>query len=358
MEKNSSNQLNFPPLSELDFYVENPKEIQEQIGTFIQYTLKGKRLEYPIERRYREFDYLRIKLKEKFPGIIIPNLPHKKKIGEKQKKIVNMRIEQINRFCFKISKLPFYHQSMEIDIFLQNTNDTIKSLDNIVKENYFEISQKYERIFGEIPEDFIIENYKNKHFEFIESLKNKNLKLNELKTLIENFKDKYQKSINNYIQTINVFSVFEKEAIKEYVNNKSNRLIFFNLHNKDFNQKLIEIQQKLMNPYIELLDNLTGDLLDNESIIETYNDLLNLQQIYSKNKNINKEPEKTNMIGLEKIIRYSVYCFDKVINDFKDKSLQNYYFNLSILIKTYKNNNKIIDNMLDSLLSNPNISSI
>ena len=178
-----------------------------------------------------------------------------------------MRIEQINRFCFKISKLPFYHQSMEIDIFLQNTNDTIKSLDNIVKENYFEISQKYERIFGEIPEDFIIENYKNKHFEFIESLKNKNLKLNELKTLIENFKDEYQKY--NYIQTINVFSVFEKEAIKEYVNNKSNRLIFFNLHNKEFNQKLIEIQQKLMNPYIELLDNLTGDLLDNESIIET-----------------------------------------------------------------------------------------
>ena len=50
--------------------------------------------------------------------------------------------------------------------------------------------------------------------------------------------------------------------------------------------------------------------------------------------------------------------FDKVINDFKDKSLQNYYYNLSILIKTYKNNNKIIDNMLDSLLSNPNISSI
>ncbi len=51
MEKNSSNQLNFPPLSELDFYVENLKEIQEPIGTFIQYALKGKRLEYPIERR-------------------------------------------------------------------------------------------------------------------------------------------------------------------------------------------------------------------------------------------------------------------------------------------------------------------
>ena len=79
MEKNSSNQLNFPPLSELDFYVENPKEIQEPIGTFIQYTLKGKRLEYPIERRYREFDYLRIKLKEKFPGIIIPNYHIRKK---------------------------------------------------------------------------------------------------------------------------------------------------------------------------------------------------------------------------------------------------------------------------------------
>ena len=354
MEKNKFTIIS--PLNELDFYVENPKLIEDPLGSYTSYTMKGKRIKNSIERRYKEFDYLRIKIQEKFPGIIIPNLPHKQIIGEKQKKIIDMRIEQINRFCYKISKLPFYNFISEIEVFLQNSNnDIIKSLDNISKENYFEISNKYENCFGEIPQDFNSENCKNKHFNFIENLKIKNKKINDLIQLINSFQNQYQKSIENYNKTINAFSNFENGIIKEYADNKNNKLIFTNSQNTDLNQKINEIK-KLNNPYNELLENINEDLLDNESIIETYNIIINLEQNYLKNKN--KEQDNNNIIGLEKILKYDIWLFDKEINNYKSKNLKYYYYELSQLIKSFKNNNILIENIINSILTNSNLTSI
>ena len=354
MEKNKFTIIS--PLNELDFYVENPKLIEDPLGSYTSYTMKGKRIKSSIERRYKGFDYLRIKIQEKFPGIIIPNLPHKQIIGEKQKKIIDMRIEQINRFCYKISKLPFYNFISEIEVFLQNSNnDIIKSLDNINKENYFEISNKYEKCFGEIPQDFNSENCKNKHINFIENLKIKNKKINDLIQLINSFKNQYQKTIENYDKTINAFSNFENGIINEYADNKKNKLIFSNSQNNDLNEKINEIK-KLSNPYNELLDNINENLLDNESIIEAYNNIINLEQYYLKNKN--KEQDNHNIIGLEKIIKYDIWLFEKEINNFKSKNLKYYYYELSQLIKSFKNNHILIDNMIDSLLTNTNLSLI
>ena len=327
MEKKNFNLL--CPLNELDFYVENPKLIEDPLGSYISYTMKGKKIKNQIERRYREFDYLRIKIQEKFPGIIIPNLPHKQIIGEKQKKI--------------------------IEIFLQNSNnEIIKSLDNISKENYLEISNKYEKCFGEIPQDFNSENCKNKHFNFIENLKIKNKKINDLMQLINSFKNQYQKSIENYNKTINAFTNFENGVIKEY-DNKKNKLIFSNSQNIDLNQKINELK-KINNPLNELLENINENLLDNESIIEAYNNIINLEQYYLKNKN--KEQDNNNIIGLEKIIKYDIWLFDKEINNFKSKNLKYYYYELSQLIKSFKNNNILIDNIINSLLTNTNLTSL
>ena len=354
MEKNKFTIIS--PLNELDFYVENPKLIEDPLGSYTSYTMKGKRIKNSIERRYKEFDYLRIKIQEKFPGIIIPNLPHKQIIGEKQKKIIDMRIEQINRFCYKISKLPFYNFISEIEVFLQNSNnDIIKSLDNINKENYFEISNKYEKCFGQIPQDFNSENCKNKHINFIENLKIKNKKINDLIQLINSFKNQYQKTIENYDKTINAFSSFENGIINEYADNKKNKLIFSNSQNNDLNEKINEIK-KLSNPYNELLDNINENLLDNESIIEAYNNIINLEQYYLKNKN--KEQDNHNIIGLEKIIKYDIWLFEKEINNFKSKNLKYYYYELSQLIKSFKNNNILIDNIINSLLTNTNLTSL
>ena len=354
MEKKNFNLL--CPLNELDFYVENPKLIEDPLGSYISYTMKGKKIKNQIERRYREFDYLRIKIQEKFPGIIIPNLPHKQIIGEKQKKIIDMRIEQLNRFCYKISKLPFYNFINEIEIFLQNSNnEIIKSLDNISKENYLEISNKYEKCFGEIPQDFNSENCKNKHFNFIENLKIKNKKINDLMQLINSFKNQYQKSIENYNKTINAFTNFENGVIKEYADNKKNKLIFSNSQNIDLNQKINELK-KINNPLNELLENINENLLDNESIIEAYNNIIYLEQYYLKNKN--KEQDNNNIIGLEKIIKYDIWLFDKEINNFKSKNLKYYYYELSQLIKSFKNNNILIDNIINSLLTNTNLTSL
>ncbi len=54
---------------------------------------------------------------ERWPGVYIPNLPHKKKVGNKSKKIVSMRLKMINRFLKKLSKLDYLFNSEEMDLF-------------------------------------------------------------------------------------------------------------------------------------------------------------------------------------------------------------------------------------------------
>ena len=48
---------------------------------------------------------------ERWPGVFIPNIPHKKKVGNKQKRIVGLRVELINRFLKKLSKIEYLFNS-------------------------------------------------------------------------------------------------------------------------------------------------------------------------------------------------------------------------------------------------------
>jgi hypothetical protein len=64
---------------EPDMYVCDPVYTKEGVKGYTSYTLKGGRVPEPLSRRYRDFDALRKKLVERWPGIFIPNIPHKKK---------------------------------------------------------------------------------------------------------------------------------------------------------------------------------------------------------------------------------------------------------------------------------------
>ena len=95
-----------PPkeLSTYPMYIEHPEKHDKNIGSFISYTLNGTDIVGKITRRYSDFFALYEKLVQRWPGIYIPNIPHKKMVGSTDKDIVGLRIEQINRFCLKISK--------------------------------------------------------------------------------------------------------------------------------------------------------------------------------------------------------------------------------------------------------------
>ena len=65
--------------SEPEIYVSNPQYIKEGVKGFTFYTLKGSHVHENLSRRYRDFDTLRKKMVERWPGIFIPKLPKKKK---------------------------------------------------------------------------------------------------------------------------------------------------------------------------------------------------------------------------------------------------------------------------------------
>ena len=71
---------------EPEMYVTDPVYTKEHVKGYTSYTLKGSRVPEPLSRRYRDFDALRKKLVERWPGVFIPNIPHKKKSEIKVKK--------------------------------------------------------------------------------------------------------------------------------------------------------------------------------------------------------------------------------------------------------------------------------
>ena len=110
----------------LPMYVSNPILNKDTLTSYTSYTLQGTKIPEPLTRRYKDFDSLRSKLLERWPGVYIPNIPHKKKVGAKEKEFVDLRIEMINRFCWKLSNIDYLFKSEETELFLQNVNDVTK----------------------------------------------------------------------------------------------------------------------------------------------------------------------------------------------------------------------------------------
>ena len=65
--------------TEPEMYVSDPQYIKEGMKGFTFYSLKGSHVPETISRRYRDFEALRKKMVERWPGIFIPKLPNKKR---------------------------------------------------------------------------------------------------------------------------------------------------------------------------------------------------------------------------------------------------------------------------------------
>ena len=135
-------------------FVSDPVFNKEGVSGYTSYTLQGSKIPEPLSRRYRDFDALRKKLVERWPGVFIPNIPHKKTMGNTDKEIVGLRIEMINRFLKKLSKIDYLFNSDEMELFLQNSNNVPKTLDNIKEDTFEELLKKYSSTFTDYDDNF------------------------------------------------------------------------------------------------------------------------------------------------------------------------------------------------------------
>jgi hypothetical protein len=74
-------------------HVANPIEKKSGLSTFTVYTVKGsdKNGEFEHEKRYSDFDHVRVYLVARWPGCFVPPLPIKKVIGNSDVSFVEER---------------------------------------------------------------------------------------------------------------------------------------------------------------------------------------------------------------------------------------------------------------------------
>ena len=135
------------PFEDGDFYVTDPTSTKDGVSSYTSYTVKGKKVidKYKIQNNQEETNTT--KKATKSSNIFIPELPHKKAMGKNDKEVVDFRIEQINRFCVKLSNIPYLFNSSETQMFLQNTSDVIKTMNNLQNESYEDMLNKYQEAF-------------------------------------------------------------------------------------------------------------------------------------------------------------------------------------------------------------------
>lgn len=130
------------------FYISN-YEIVEGIYGYVNYIISGELIEDKIIRRFSDFYSLRDQMVKRWPGIYIPNVPPKKAFGNMDKELTEFRMRILSIFCKKVSKYPFLFKSEEMNIFLMNTIEPSKILDNLPDLSISEILLRFNKAFKE-----------------------------------------------------------------------------------------------------------------------------------------------------------------------------------------------------------------
>jgi hypothetical protein len=373
-------------------FVSDPIKNKEGIKEFTSYTLQGSKIPEPVSRRYRDFDALRRKFLERWPGVFIPNIPHKKTVGSTDKEIVDLRIELINRFLKKLSHIDYLFNSDEMELFLQNSNNVPKTLENIKHDSYQELLKKYSGVFTDYDDNFDTIAGKSEQDEFYKKLGVLYPKLRTFRAFIFQERERFKSFQKNYIAVINMLSTYEKEIVNNYVNNDENKLVFFNMKNIDLCKNISNVQEKMINPYDRLYDSITEDYLDTEAMQEALESLKSLQDNYNKltknltstnvqlndlqagktnvksllrfknrEDNINtlmaeKEKLEKDIDYLGQIIKIATFNMQNQIKKFKNVSLDNYYNELSKIERDTEKNARIYDELWDIVVKDKNIS--
>ena len=373
-------------------FVSDPIKNKDGIKEFTSYTLQGSKIPEPVSRRYRDFDALRRKFLERWPGVFIPNIPHKKTVGSTDKEIVDLRIELINRFLKKLSHIDYLFNSDEMELFLQNSNNVPKTLENIKHNSYQELLKKYSGVFTDYDDNFDTIAGKSEQDEFYKKLGVLYPKLRTFRAFIFQERERFKSVQKNYIAVINMLSTYEKEIVNNYVNNDENKLVFFNMKNIDLCKNISNVQEKMINPYDRLYDSITEDYLDTEAMQEALESLKSLQDNYNKltknltstnvqlndlqagktnvksllrfknrEDNINtlmaeKEKLEKDIDYLGQIIKIATFNMQNQIKKFKNVSLDNYYNELSKIERDTEKNARIYDELWDIVVKDKNIS--
>ena len=268
-----------PPqeLSTYPMYIENPEKKEKNIGSFISYTLNGTDITEKMSRRYSDFFALYEKLVQRWPGVYIPKIPPKIMTKTTSKKTIKIRLRLLNRFCLNLSKIDYLYNSEETNIFKGNSQDIANLINKLPELSLEETVKRMKEAFPQYDENYDILLGKPKITEFNNYLK-KHLKMIEsFQKVVETALEKRDQEKKNYIELIKGLVDYEKNSISIYTENQVENLIFNNPSYSEFEEKIKNLNKKMINYFITLKDWLEEEILDTEAMFlatEIINDIM------------------------------------------------------------------------------------
>ena len=344
-------------------------EVLLGLANHLQFSISGKDIPQGIKRRYNDFLQLREKLIENWPGVYIPHIPSKKKVGELNRKTVLLRIRALNVFLSNISKIPFLSQSEEIKSFQTLTDDFGKAIEKMPKSSFVEILEKYKNAFPTYNVNYDFNQGKEKINLFNSFLKKIKNNLSTFKKAVDISVDKRKEDILQYFEITHNLISYEKTNIMKYIDDYYDKLIFNNEKNSKLKEKFEKINEYLNNPFENVYNWLYDEEKDVQAMIEAINGINTLEMNYNKLKQkdesiendikklesgqqgfiknifkkkeeslseLNQEKNKnTNSIkNLNEIIKIVTYEMENKISEFKIEKINNYVK----MIKEFANN--------------------
>lgn len=160
----------------IEVSVGNPQ--MKDAGTFSKnytvYEVNGndKNGNFSVKRRYNEFNELRRKLVDNWPGYFIPPIPEKKTTGNTNPEFVKQRQHMLDHFMARCARMHHIFYSDEMQMFLRYTGgDLSKSLSSIKVLTPTQMYDRNRALFPEYDKDMSdkVERSVKKYFSTLES---------------------------------------------------------------------------------------------------------------------------------------------------------------------------------------------
>lgn len=238
---------------------------------------------FSVRRRYKEFNELRAKLVENWPGFFIPPIPEKKSTGNTDPTFVKQRLHALHHFIERCGKMPHIYYSQEMQHFIRADNFT-KTLATVKTLTPTAMYQRNKEFFAEYDKELNdkVQKSLKKYFETLE------------KTL--KFFDSFRNNAKN-MQAIrpkfkSLKAHFMKYAVSDYKNKLKGQEI-----KKAVDDKCKEYQKaEKEDDLTEFLRNIKDLQLDLRSFSLIKNDLddmkKNVEKIKKKQEEANKNLTK------------------------------------------------------------------
>lgn len=168
---------------------------------------------FNAKRRYNEFNELRKKLVENWPGFFIPPIPEKKATGNTNPEFVKQRQHMLNHFMVRCGKMQHIFYSEEMQMFLRYTGgDLVKALSGIKVLTPTQMYERNKALFPEYDKDLTdkVERSVKKYFSTLES------------TI--KFFNKFRAIAKNMYGYRSKFKLLKSQFIKYAVNDYKNKL--------------------------------------------------------------------------------------------------------------------------------------